>query len=102
MIVRNNSFSFGHAGDSVEFQGFSNEKLGFFAVPIGGLFTASPGRALNELKLFKQPPSIVIPIHWLFRRTNRFCKKFQKLFPESRCIMPKDKTLVNWRLNTSE
>ncbi len=95
VIIRSESLIFGHAGDSVDFWGFSQENLNFFAIPIGGVFTASPKRALKGLKSFSQPLPIIIPMHWLLRSPRGFCKRFKTVFPEERCIIPKDGEPVN-------
>lgn len=89
VIIENSSLKFGHAGDTVEFQGFSQEKLNLFAIPIGGFFTASPKRALKELESFEQPLPIIIPMHWLIRNPSKFCSKLTTFFPDSRCIVPR-------------
>ena len=54
----------------MHFQGFSQEKMDILAIPISGLFAASPKRALNELKSFSQPLPIIIPMHWLLRKNH--------------------------------
>lgn len=96
VIIRTKSLSFGHAGDSVDFQGFSQEKMDVLAIPISGMFAASPKRALKELKAFLQPLPIIIPMHWLLRSPSGFCKKFKMEFPDGRCIVPKDGETVNF------
>jgi L-ascorbate metabolism protein UlaG (beta-lactamase superfamily) len=64
IIVRTPSFSFGHLGDGVAFEGFYDKKLTMLAVPIAGILTASPKGAINELKNFKHPLPFIIPMHW--------------------------------------
>ena len=96
VIIKTQSLSFGHAGDSVDFQGFSREKIDILAVPICGLFAASPKRALKELEAFSQPLPIVIPMHWLLRSPSGFCKKLKTKFPNSQCIVPKDGEIINF------
>ncbi|MFX0116888.1 MAG: MBL fold metallo-hydrolase, partial [Candidatus Hodarchaeota archaeon] len=76
IIIRASSLSFGHAGDTVDFQEFSHEQLDLLAIPIGGIFTASPKRALKELKSFSKPLPIIIPMHWLWRKPRGFCQQF--------------------------
>jgi L-ascorbate metabolism protein UlaG (beta-lactamase superfamily) len=90
IIIESFTSKFGHAGDAVEFQNFSKEPMDLFAIPISGLLTASPKKALQELSLFQVPLPIIIPMHWLIRSTSRFCKKFKKKFPEGRCLIPKN------------
>ncbi len=75
VVVRVGEHTFGHCGDAVIFQGFSKTKLDVFAVPISGALTASPKGALNELKKFEDIPPRIIPMHWLFRNPEDFCKK---------------------------
>ncbi len=89
VIIEASSLCFGHAGDSVEFQNFSQEKIDIFAIPISGIVTASPKRALKELGSFKQPLPIIVPIHWLIRNPSKFCTKLTNYFPKSQCIVPK-------------
>lgn len=89
VIIEASSLRFGHAGDSVEFKDFSQEKFDIFAIPIGGFFTASPKRVLKELSSFKLPLPIVVPMHWLIRNPSKFCTKFTNNFPKSQCIVPK-------------
>lgn len=97
VIIQSNSVSFGHAGDTVDFQGFSQEKLTIFAIPISGIFTASPKRALKELKSFTTfPLPIIVPIHWLWRSPHGFCKRFHRTFPGNHCVIPQKGELVEW------
>ncbi|MFQ6126569.1 MAG: MBL fold metallo-hydrolase [Candidatus Heimdallarchaeota archaeon] len=101
VVVQTQGTSFGHTGDSVDFQGFSHESLDVFAIPIGGLFTASPKKALNELKSFSQPLPVVIPMHWLWRSPHRFCRKLRERYPKSHCIVPKDRESVPWQIENA-
>ncbi|MFX1513459.1 MAG: MBL fold metallo-hydrolase [Promethearchaeota archaeon] len=94
IIVQNEDISFGHAGDSVDFQGFGKKHVDVFAVPIGGIFTASPKRVLIELQDFDLPIPTIIPMHWLFRRPRKFCEKLRKSFPESKCVIPEANEFV--------
>ncbi|UCG02941.1 MAG: MBL fold metallo-hydrolase [Candidatus Heimdallarchaeota archaeon] len=90
VIVHTSNQSFGHVGDSVDFLGFSQEEIDYLAIPISGLFAASPKKALNELETFKQPLPTIITMHWVWRNPRGFCKRLQSKFPDSRCIVPKD------------
>lgn len=101
VVVQTQTVSFGHTGDSVDFQGFSQEPLDVFAIPIGGIFTASPKRALNELKSFSQPLPVVILMHWLWRSPHGFCKKFKARFPGRRCIVPNDGEPIPWQIENA-
>ncbi|MDF1538346.1 MAG: MBL fold metallo-hydrolase [Candidatus Thorarchaeota archaeon] len=76
VIVRVGEHSFGHCGDTVTFQGFYDKKLDALAVPISGAVTASPKKALEELKKFQVRLPKIIPMHWLFRNPETFREKF--------------------------
>ncbi|MHA2167347.1 MAG: MBL fold metallo-hydrolase [Candidatus Hodarchaeales archaeon] len=97
IVVKTPSFVFGHLGDSVNFEGFANLDLDMLAVPIGSIFAASPKGAIKELKKFKKPLPIIVPMHWLWRSPKGFCKKLTKEFPETNCIVPKT-GVVNYPL----
>ena len=90
VIVRVGDVSFGHCGDSVEFEGFASRRIQTLAVPIGGIFTASPKGALLELEKFETRPSRVVIMHWLMRKPESFCKKLSEMFPSIECIIPQD------------
>jgi L-ascorbate metabolism protein UlaG (beta-lactamase superfamily) len=90
IVVKTPSFIFGHLGDSVNFDGFTNLDLDMLAVPIGSIFAASPKGAIKELKKFKKSFPIIVPMHWLLRSPKGFCKKLTKEFPEAKCIIPKN------------
>ncbi|MBD3404861.1 MAG: MBL fold metallo-hydrolase [Candidatus Lokiarchaeota archaeon] len=85
---------FAHIGDAKEFGTMVSRVIDVLAVPISGGPTASPSKVLDTLKNFESFPSVVIPMHWLIRRPDSFCKNFYKLFPEKRCIVPKDGEIV--------
>jgi len=89
IVVKTPSFTFGHLGDSINFEGFANLDLDMLAVPIGSIFTASPKGAIKELHKFKKPLPSIIPMHWLWRNPRGFCKNLIKEFPEAKCIVPK-------------
>ncbi|MFX1282592.1 MAG: MBL fold metallo-hydrolase [Promethearchaeota archaeon] len=88
LIVENLEFKFGPVGDAVEFKAFYQKNLDILALPISGFFAASPTRVFRELKEFNSIPKTIIPMHWLFRRPRKFCKKLMKKFPDIRCIIP--------------
>jgi L-ascorbate metabolism protein UlaG (beta-lactamase superfamily) len=88
IIIRINDFAFGHLGDAVRFSGFAQAKPDVLTVPIFGGFTASPKRAIDELKKFNDPLPIIIPMHWLFRSPSRFCNRLKKEIPHATCIVP--------------
>jgi L-ascorbate metabolism protein UlaG (beta-lactamase superfamily) len=95
VIIREDGFSFGHPGDTASFQGFYQYDLDWFAVPIIGLFTSSPSRALAELKKFNVLPGSVVVMHWWYRDPVSFCKKLSRELPEVRCIVPENGKLEN-------
>ncbi len=97
IVVKTPSFTFGHLGDSVNFEGFANLDIDMLAVPIGSIFAASPKGAIKELRKFKKPLPTIIPMHWLWRNPKGFCKKLTKEFPQAKCIVPKkgEKFLIN-------
>jgi len=98
VIVYSKDTSFGHAGDSVDFQGFAPDPPQVLALPIGGIFTASPKRALKELQSFSQPLPVIIPIHWLWRSPQKFCRKLRETFPDSQCVVPENGKPVTWQV----
>ena len=96
VIVKTPSFTFGHLGDSVNFEGFANLDLDMLAVPIGSMFAASPKGAIKELKKFTKPLPTIIPMHWLWRNPDGFCKNLTKEFPEAKCIIPKKGAKISY------
>ncbi len=96
VIVRTLNFAFGHMGDAVRFNGFAQTKHDILAVPIAGGFTASPKRAVEELKHFEVPLPTVVPMHWLLRSPKGFCKRLTTEVPEARCIIPQKGQLLSF------
>ncbi|MFX1532930.1 MAG: MBL fold metallo-hydrolase [Promethearchaeota archaeon] len=96
VIVETSNLSFGHVGDAIEFQNFYEEKIDILAIPIVGMFAASPKKALKELQQFSQPVPVVIPMHWVWRSPQKFCRHFKTIFPNSQCVVPKIGELVEW------
>ena len=88
VVIRNGGDSFGHCGDAVDFSGFASTQLDTLAVPIVGMFTASPARALSELKRFDLPLPVIVVMHWSFRDPHRFSERLSAMFPGARCIVP--------------
>ena len=88
IIVSDGEITFGHPGDTTSLSGFYNKEIDVLAVPIGGAFTASPNKILQEIPFFKKYPSTIVPIHWLVRRPASFCRKLVERFPEIQCIVP--------------
>jgi L-ascorbate metabolism protein UlaG (beta-lactamase superfamily) len=96
IIIRSSDFQFGHLGDGVSFGGFASKKVDILAVPIGGFFTASPKGVINELAKFENPPSTIVPMHWLLRSPKGFCKKISKAYPQMNCIIPKKGEAISY------
>jgi L-ascorbate metabolism protein UlaG (beta-lactamase superfamily) len=88
VVIRNGGDSFGHCGDAVDFSGFASTQLDTLAIPITGMFTASPTRALSELKRFEQPLPVIVVMHWVFRDPHGFSERLSSMFPGARCIVP--------------
>ncbi len=88
VIVRNGPDSVGHCGDAVTFEGFTSYQIDTLAVPITGLFTASPGRAISELKKFDPPLPTVVVMHWVFRDPRGFRERLLMEIHDARCIVP--------------
>ena len=94
VIIRTSDYSFGHCGDTVTFKGFYNADLKALAIPIAGVMTASPSRALTEIEKFDKPLPAIIPMHWVIRNPQTFCRKLTKKMPGTRCIIPKKGEIV--------
>jgi L-ascorbate metabolism protein UlaG (beta-lactamase superfamily) len=94
VIVRNEDDSFGHCGDAVTFQGFSSIQVDTLAIPITGIFTASPVGAISELKKFSKPLPTIVVMHWVFRNPDGFCRKLAVEIPGTRCIVPEKGKLL--------
>jgi L-ascorbate metabolism protein UlaG (beta-lactamase superfamily) len=92
IIVRTKNFTFGHVGDAVRFDGFSQLKLDVLAVPIVGGFTASPKRVIDELHKFQETLPLIVPMHWIYRSPKGFCKRLKTHLPQTRCIVPQKNT----------
>lgn len=94
VVVRNGGDSFGHCGDTVTFEGFSSSQVDAIAIPILGGVTASPSRAISELRKFERPLPTVVMMHWFFRNPNGFCERVSEEFPGARCIVPEKGELL--------
>ncbi len=88
VVITEGEFSFGHPGDAVNLEGFYHVDLDLLAVPIGGAFTASPTRIIDEIANFTKYPKKIVPMHWLIRNPKSFCKKISERFPEIECVVP--------------
>jgi L-ascorbate metabolism protein UlaG (beta-lactamase superfamily) len=88
VLVSDGQLVFGHPGDTVTLQPYYEKQIDILAVPIGGIFTASPTKILQELTRFKTYPKAVIPMHWLVRNPEKFCRRLSERFPEIECRVP--------------
>ena len=87
-IITASDFSFAHCGDAVEFPNFPPEQVDVLAIPIGGGPTAGPGSVLKMVKDLQEPRPTIVPIHWLFRKPEGFCKKLREQIPDVKCVVP--------------
>ncbi len=85
VIISDGEQVFAHPGDTTTLQGYYEKEIDILAVPIGGIFTASPKKILQELTLFKKYPKAVVPMHWLMRNPSKFCRQMSDRFPEIQC-----------------
>ena len=81
-------FTFAHCGDAVSFDGFPSSNVDILAIPISGAFTASPKKALDMIMSLQGPLPMIVPMHWLVRNPESFCKKLRNERPDIRCIVP--------------
>ncbi len=88
VIVRNGADSFGHCGDTITFEGFNGKQMDAFAIPITGLVTTSPSKAIDELKKFETPIPTIVVMHWVIRNPGKFCERLSREIPGARCIVP--------------
>ena len=96
LIITSQDFKFGHLGDGVSFEGFVDKKVDILAIPISGIVTASPKRAIQEITKFEHLPSVIVPMHWLFRSPKGFCKNLSKIHPQVKCIIPRKGEILNY------
>ena len=90
VVVSVGDFSFAHCGDAVAFDGFPSSNVDVLAIPIGGAFAASPKIALKMVQSLSAPLPTIVPIHWLFRSPEGFCKKLSVEVPHAQCVVPQD------------
>lgn len=83
-------FTLAHCGDAVSFEGFPPTSVDVLAIPIGGAFAASPKKALDMILNLPEPLPTIVPIHWLMRNPNSFCKKLFEARPDANCVVPTD------------
>lgn len=88
--LRLSEFAFAHCGDAVSFDEFPSPETDMLAIPISGVFAASPSKALKMVLALPEPPPTIIPMHWLMRNPQSFCKDLLSANPEAKCIVPTD------------
>ena len=81
-------FTFAHCGDAVSFTGFPTSTVDVLAIPIGGAFTANPKKALDMILNLPDPIPTIVPMHWLLRSPDGFCKTLHNARPNVNCIVP--------------
>ena len=81
-------FTFAHCGDAVSFDNFPSSNVDVLAIPIGGAFAASPKKALEMIMNLPDPLPTIVPMHWLMRSPESFCKKLSELRPGVNCVVP--------------
>jgi len=81
-------FTFAHCGDAVSFTGFPTSTVDVLAIPIGGAFTATPKKALDMILNLPDPLPTIVPMHWLLRSPEGFCKTLHNARPHVDCIVP--------------
>lgn len=86
--IRIGDFAFAHCGDAVSFEGFPSTTVDVLAIPIGGAFAASPTKALELVLNLPEPVPTIIPMHWLMRSPESFCKKLHDAKPDVNCVVP--------------
>ena len=82
--------------DAKEYKMFAKEEIDVLGVPIIGIFTSSPSKAIKELKKFIKKPKAIIVMHWGWRNPKKFCKKFTKEFPDIKCVVPENGQEINF------
>ncbi len=95
VIVSCEGFSFAHCGDASNFEGFPIKQVDVLAAPIGGGFTASPGKVISMVEKLTEPLPLIIPIHWLFRNPSKFCEKLHQRVPAIRCVVPSNEKTID-------
>lgn len=95
IIITTGDTVFGHVGDAKEYSGFYREDLNILAIPISGIVTTSPKKALKDLQEFIKVPEYIIPMHWIWRNLENFCKDFNARFPGSKCLIPEKGTYIS-------
>ena len=81
-------FTFAHCGDAVSFTGFPTTTIDILAIPIGGAFAANPKKALDMILNLPAPLPTIVPMHWLLRSPDGFCKTLHNARPDASFIVP--------------
>jgi len=81
-------FIFAHCGDAVSFDEFPSSNVDILAIPIGGAFAASPKKALEMIVNLPEPIPMIVPMHWLMKNPESFCKKLHDIRPDVNCFVP--------------
>jgi L-ascorbate metabolism protein UlaG (beta-lactamase superfamily) len=81
-------FTFAHCGDAVSFAGFPTTTVDVLAIPISGAFAANPRKALDMILNLPDPLPTIVPIHWLLRSPDGFCKTLHNARPDVNFIVP--------------
>ncbi|MHA1963268.1 MAG: MBL fold metallo-hydrolase [Candidatus Thorarchaeota archaeon] len=88
-------FTFAHCGDAVSFEGFPSSGVDVLAIPISGAFAASPKKALEMISNLKEPLPTIVPMHWLIRSPESFCRKLHEVKSDVSCIVPSKEEPLN-------
>lgn len=81
-------FTFAHCGDAVKFDDFPSSTVDVLAIPIGGAFAASPKKALEMIMNLSEPLPTIVPMHWLLKNPESFCRKLRDVRPDVNCVVP--------------
>jgi len=92
--IDTSGFTFAHCGDAVSFDDFPTSSVDMLAIPISGAFTASPKKALEMILNLPKPLPTIVPMHWLMRKPESFCRKLREIHTDANCIVPLDGELL--------
>ncbi|MFX1605058.1 MAG: MBL fold metallo-hydrolase [Promethearchaeota archaeon] len=88
IVLQIGGFSLAHCGDAVSFEGFPSLTVDVLAIPIGGVFAASPKKAQEMIMNLQEPLPTIVPMHWFLRSPKSFCKKLRDMKPNVNCVVP--------------
>jgi L-ascorbate metabolism protein UlaG (beta-lactamase superfamily) len=86
--VRVGDFVFAHCGDAVSFEGFPTSRVDVLALPISGVFAASPKKSREVVQNLEEPRPLIVPMHYMIRSPKSFCRKLKESVPDVTCIVP--------------